>query len=1353
MQRSTIILILLVCTQLLSAQTIQEGVIHVKLKREYANLISARRGPASFGISSLDMVGKQVGTISVARVYKPAGRFEKAHQKYGLHLWYEVRFDNQKSVKEVIELFRATATCTEVTHVATYQHETGYKSPRVVGSAAAPLPGRTNDPKFLEQWHYENLGQTGGLEGADISLPQAWALQTGTPNVVVAVIDAGIDIRHPDLTGALWVNSGEVADNKIDDDLNGYIDDINGYGFGDDTAKIVAHLHGTHVGGTIGAVTNNGIGVAGVAGGSGTADGVRLMSLAAFGEYDVGGFENAMVYAADMGAVISQNSWSGGGRSIEDAINYFIERAGFDNSEDNFELNIQTGPMAGGLVFFAAGNLWSSNPADGYPGSYAPVVAVSATNHSDEKAFFSNFGGWVDIAAPGEDILSSIPDESYDLLSGTSMACPHVSGVAALLVSHFQRQGLTAAEIKNRLLSATDNVDPFNYAEFRGLLGTGRLNAHRALTDPFTEDDEALPPIADLNVSSTGYYSMQVSWTNPGQANFADRVNYYDLRFSTTPITEANFHEAIPAVSMPHPGAPGGQESFTISNLVQEATYYFAVKSYDLSGNASLMSNVPSSETTTPPVVSAFPYFNDFERDAIGWSNESLYVDGWKLATPNTLFIPSAYSGQKCWATNPEIPWYENGSQYHLYSPVFDFSSFTTEPIISFALIYSIEPDFDILRLQWSNDDGRTWLDVPLTESQNGYNCFNCSEAFPEAIGWHSMSSWTAFVGRLTGMMGQDHVQFRLAFHTDAGVTLDGVAIDDFGIAERVMDVSVSSAVGPGSRINLTNEEPVVLTLMNAFSGDVIQEVEISYAVQGPLTYTVTEILSNLDWAAGTEIELTKNLDFSAPGLYDVQLAVTTPGDQFNANNNAQLKVSHLIAVSTFPYVNNFEAEPTDWISETIGGAGPGWEWGKPDKKTIRSAYSGEKVWVTALADQYQPLHVYGLYSPVFDFSDLTEDPLLSFSMIFKIDLHQHTENVMLGDIAHLQFSTDGNETWQEVPMVDARNGYNCLGCTRTFFKKNGWNNISGGLQNPMWLDFATKLEGFRGLEQVRFRIMLETDNEFEQEGIAIDDFKVTGSLLPQTITFIPPAELTYGDPALTLQATATSGLPVLFFANNAEVATIAGSMLTTTGGGTTVITAHQPGNGVYAAAETIVMPLEVKRATQVIEFDPLVDVYFPDTENFTLTGSTSSLLDVTYSSSDPTVAEVAFDFVVIYGTGTTFITASQEGNENYEPAESVTQALTVRLVMGTEADELESMSVYPNPTIDKAYVSGAMLKEKVTVSVYNAMGQLQSSTISAGVKDELHTIDLRWLPSGLYLVTIKSSRGEVTRRITKYQE
>ncbi len=314
-----------------------------------------------------------------------------------------------------------------------------------------------NDARFGELWGMNNTGQTGGTPGADIDAPEAWALNTGSRQVVVAVIDTGVDYTHPDLTNNIWTNLGEIAGNGLDDDNNGFVDDIHGYDFvNGDGDPMDDHYHGTHCAGTIGAEGNNGIGVAGVCWQ------VRIMALKFLDAGGGGSTADAIScveYATLMGARVMNNSWGGGG--YEQALKDVIDAAGAVNN----------------LFVAAAGNAGSDNDANPfYPAAYdsTNLVAVMSTDHDDDRSGFSNYGlTSVHLGGPGTDILSCEPGNSYQLLSGTSMATPHVVGACALLLS--ANPLLSAAALKEALINTVDPTLP-------GLcVSGGRLNLARAL--------------------------------------------------------------------------------------------------------------------------------------------------------------------------------------------------------------------------------------------------------------------------------------------------------------------------------------------------------------------------------------------------------------------------------------------------------------------------------------------------------------------------------------------------------------------------------------------------------------------------------------------------------------------------------------------------------------------------------------------------------------------------------------------------------------------------------------------------------------------------------------------------------
>jgi len=362
-----------------------------------------------------------------------------------IHRWHIIKLPPGISVEKALELFGEDIDVEVV--------EPNFK----VSITATP-----DDPRYPELWGLHNIGQTGGTPDADIDSPEAWNFATGSHDVIVAIIDTGVDYTHEDLVDNMWVNEGEIAGNNIDDDGNGYIDDVHGFNFVTNSADPMDdHGHGTHVAGTIAGAGNNGIGVVGV---NWRARMMALKFLSARGGGFVSDAVEAVAYAAAMGASVTNNSWGGGGfsQALLDAIN--------------------AGGKTGSVFVAAAGN--DRRDADArpmYPAAYDSeyIISVAATNHNDELASFSNWGKIsVDLAAPGVNILSSVPlgscplcdSSGYKSLRGTSMATPHVSGAAALIKS--VAPGQTVAELKALLMETVDT--PLSLADTS--VTDGRLN-------------------------------------------------------------------------------------------------------------------------------------------------------------------------------------------------------------------------------------------------------------------------------------------------------------------------------------------------------------------------------------------------------------------------------------------------------------------------------------------------------------------------------------------------------------------------------------------------------------------------------------------------------------------------------------------------------------------------------------------------------------------------------------------------------------------------------------------------------------------------------------------------------------
>ena len=412
--------------------------------------------------------------------------FPKATGSERLDRWMLVHFDEELDTKAVAE---SIAALDEVERV-----EFDVKVKRIVSEAqpmptSRPEPTRSvempfNDPELPWQWHYYNDGSLADyaddpnqcLAGADINLLNAWKYTAGDRRVVVAVVDGGIMTDHPDLKDNMWVNEAEQNGQMgIDDDLNGYVDDIHGYNFVTDSGKITADDHGTHVAGTISAVNNNGYAVCGIAGGTGNNDGVRLMSIQIF-EGDESCYQHQIArgfhYAADNGAVLINNSWG----YEPDAYISDNEFVRYDSvlkeAIDYFQSNARLeGVMEGGVAIFAAGN--ETYPQPCYPGAYHEYVCVTAMSSDYTAAYYTNYGPGCNVVAPGGDAnygtLFCVSSTSlnttygYEYMQGTSMATPHVTGCAALALSYALKQGYTLTPDYLRTLIQTSVHDINQY--------------------------------------------------------------------------------------------------------------------------------------------------------------------------------------------------------------------------------------------------------------------------------------------------------------------------------------------------------------------------------------------------------------------------------------------------------------------------------------------------------------------------------------------------------------------------------------------------------------------------------------------------------------------------------------------------------------------------------------------------------------------------------------------------------------------------------------------------------------------------------------------------------------------------
>ena len=624
-----------------------EGVIRMKLDRETAealNVTRTRSGRVLTGNISFDELCNRYEVTGMERLFADNGCAERT-RKAGLDLWYVIRFKG--SAEQIAEDFGEIAGVNhvEIPRKITKVGDVGRKSATpwrklMALPKAVPANYPFNDPLFAEQWPLYNDGSVSeeAVAGADINVIPAWKKTAGRSDVIVAVLDEGVEYTHPDLAANMWSGIGKNF-------CSGYNEDIT-WGQG----------HGTHVAGTIAAVNNNDVGISGMAGGTGSGDGVKIMTCQIFhptdGRYDASSnaTADAIKYAADNGAVICQNSWGYAAgsmsldqwinqdRAVKEAIDYFIQYAGM--SPDG---QTQTGPMAGGVVIFAAGNENSGQP--GYPAAYEPCISVAAVSCTYEAAWYTNYGPTVDICAPGggdaADFsrpihynegynLSTLPTDlqngmtfvytnfrgevethtidyvsetlGYGYMQGTSMACPHVSGIAALAVAKYGGPGFTPDKLRTYLERGVHEVDSYN-PEYKGRLGAGLIDAYLAVSMDRGIDPD---PVTDLRHSDTAG-EVELTWTVPEDGDDG-RADSFILMWRVGTLENPdpdNLPEGTFTATVPVRDKQAGETiSYILTDIAERTRYVVAVIAVDPWGNRSPTSVISfGTPANTPPTL------------------------------------------------------------------------------------------------------------------------------------------------------------------------------------------------------------------------------------------------------------------------------------------------------------------------------------------------------------------------------------------------------------------------------------------------------------------------------------------------------------------------------------------------------------------------------------------------------------------------------------------------------------------------------------------------------------------------------------------------------------------------------
>lgn len=646
-----------------------------------------------------EVILKLKGDVGLSRAFLESYRFKSAQKVLDQHKFKEeevkARVESRGLDRLYLAQLPAGANLNKVLARLKKDPQIEYAEPNfIVDTLLSP-----NDPSFNQLWGLHNTGQTGGTSDADIDAPEAWDTAK-TTNLVVGVIDTGVDYNHGDLKDNMWVNPGEVAGNGLDDDGNGFIDDVYGWDFiNNDNDPFDDHGHGTHVAGTIAAVGNNGLGVAGV---NWSGKIAALKFLSSGGSGSIADAVEALQYANLMGFKITNNSWGGGGfsQALYDAIS--------------------AASTSGYLFVAAAGNSGvDADTSPMYPAAYglANIISVAATDHNDQKAGFSNYGVIsVDLGAPGASIYSTVPTGSCSLcdptgyrnLSGTSMASPHVAGAAALFWSYSPSLG--HLDLKNKILNTSDTIDALVGKTVSG----GRLNLYNFF------DTDSTPPaqVSDLSSSAKTHSSVTLKWTAVGDDGTTGQASRYDVRHSTSPIDEAGFALATQAASEPKPSPSGSLESFKVTGLNQDTTYYFALKVYDNVGNASPLSNVFSDTTFRQTVI----YSDDLETGSDGWTIEGSDGKGgpslWHLSQRRANSLANAwYYGIESSGN------YDTGAVNwgRITTPLIDLADITGAEVVFWHYLEGENsPPYDAGQVEVTSDGGNSWNGVFSKGTTNG---------------------------------------------------------------------------------------------------------------------------------------------------------------------------------------------------------------------------------------------------------------------------------------------------------------------------------------------------------------------------------------------------------------------------------------------------------------------------------------------------------------------------------------------------------------------------------------------------------------------------------------------------------
>ena len=691
---------------------------------------------------------KQIGTISdpkdipVSQMY---GLRELA-SKYGIYritkpFWAA---DDDADLQRIYKVYFSDVT--KVDQLVNELNEKNYieYAEKVPDTKVFITP---NDPSFGSQWFLTK-----------INAPNAWNIFNGTSNITIAIVDNAVQVTHTDLSANVWVNPNEIAGNGIDDDGNGFVDDINGYDVADDdnnpNPPNTTFDHGTHCAGDAAARTNNGIGIAAI--------GWNLKIIGVKATRDVGnsssievGYEG-IIYAVRAKARVISCSWGGSGSaaSEQSVINYAWNK--------------------GSIVVAAAGN--SNTSAPHYPAAYNNVFAVASTGSTDVKSSFSNYGTWVDISAPGENIYSTIPNNAYGYKSGTSMATPLTAGLCGLVWA--KNPSMSPQVVLNCITSTAANIYTISgNSSYSGQLGAGRIDAYQALLCAQSSTNN--PPVANF------YSDKQVIC--PGQS-----IQFFDASYFSPTSLSWSFQGGTPATAT---------SSNPVVSWSAPGTYSVGLTVTNANGSNS----ITKTGYVTVSGITALPLSEGFQGSAFpptGWMLDDKFQDSviWKRKT-----------GTGGFGSSTACTYFDNynlnvrGARDGLWSPKYDFSS-VTSATLSFDVAYARYDAIysDTLEVLVSTNCGVSWTSIYI----KGGTTLATAPDYTANIFTPTSAQWRTDQIVVTAQTaGQSNVMFAFVNrgHYGQALYLDNINLQYTSTAPPIANFNTPTVICSGANITFTD--------------------------------------------------------------------------------------------------------------------------------------------------------------------------------------------------------------------------------------------------------------------------------------------------------------------------------------------------------------------------------------------------------------------------------------------------------------------------------------------------------------------------------------------------------------------